>query len=326
MSSNTPSLNKPVNQVTASVEAGFLVATHNGPFHADDLFAVALLRLVHGEFPIIRTRDAEVLSAVDRVVDVGGEYDPSKGRFDHHFKGAPVRENGVPYASFGMVHHWVSLPIAYMTERAERVLEALVEHIDAADNGIKQTGWSLSETVHKCNPLETKNFDDRFNALVEVATEVLRGIIYEEFTLAFAIARFKSHPQVVEWVEEHDNAIASSEKRIREALSFGGQVIELAQYEPALFDVASEAPSEKLFSIYPSFSGEWMVQQIPLSKGSFEGRKKLPESWAGLRGADLDALTGIEGCVFTHPGRFIAGHKTREGARKMALLAVAAEA
>ena len=35
------------------------VATHPGNFHADDVFAVAALELVHGPLEVVRTRDAE---------------------------------------------------------------------------------------------------------------------------------------------------------------------------------------------------------------------------------------------------------------------------
>ncbi len=34
-----------------------VVATHPGNFHADDVFAVAVLGLVHGPLEIVRTRD-----------------------------------------------------------------------------------------------------------------------------------------------------------------------------------------------------------------------------------------------------------------------------
>jgi len=320
MTSNTLSTIKPVPQATAGVESGKVVATHGGPFHADDVFAVALLRVVHGRnFALVRTRDAEILATADVVVDVGGEYDPTKGRFDHHFANAPVRENGVPYAAFGMVHRQENLPIE--NPEARGILDKLVQGIDAADNGVKQDGWTLSSTIHKCNPLIEKNFDERFCALVSTAVGIIRGIIYEEYSLEFAVARFEAHPQVVDWVEEYDSTLEESTQRIEGTFGQVGPIIELAQYEPALFDVAAKAPAEKLFSVYPSPNGEWMVQQIPQAAGSFAGRRKLPASWAGLRGADLDAVTGIEGCVFTHPGRFIGGHKTLDGARRMALLA-----
>ena len=62
------------------------IATHSGGFHTDDVFAVATLQLVHRveNVEIIRTRDEEELAKADIVVDVGGIYDVSSKRFDHH--------------------------------------------------------------------------------------------------------------------------------------------------------------------------------------------------------------------------------------------------
>lgn len=33
---------------------------------------------------VVRTRDPELLAECDVVVDVGGEYDPERHRYDHH--------------------------------------------------------------------------------------------------------------------------------------------------------------------------------------------------------------------------------------------------
>ncbi len=63
------------------------VATHPGGFHADDVFAIAALRLVHGDLEVVRSRDPEVLAAADLRVDVGGRYAPATGDFDHHQRG-----------------------------------------------------------------------------------------------------------------------------------------------------------------------------------------------------------------------------------------------
>jgi len=80
------------------------VATHPGNFHADDVFAVAVLQLVHGELEIVRTRDPELQAAADVRIDVGGRHDPATGDFDHHQNGgAGERANGIRYASFGLV-------------------------------------------------------------------------------------------------------------------------------------------------------------------------------------------------------------------------------
>src|SRR3989344_8466592 len=81
------------------------IVTHNGRFHIDELFGIAAVMLAYpGKHQVLRTRDMEVVASADVVIDVGGIYDPSKNRFDHHQEGgAGLRENGVPYSSFGLV-------------------------------------------------------------------------------------------------------------------------------------------------------------------------------------------------------------------------------
>jgi uncharacterized UPF0160 family protein len=325
MEANSYSTTKPVSQVTSGVESAKIsrIITHSGPFHCDDVFAVACFKLLDPGVEVVRTRDQGLLAAGNldpqtALVDVGGEFNPANLAFDHHFVGSPVRENGVPYAAFGMVAEYL-----YPEQlRNSEGFYQLVTAIDCSDNGVKQPGWSLSKTVHKCNPVNSHAFDDRFKSLVEIARQIIQGVFEQEYSLEFAAGRLESHPLVVDWVEEHDEALKASETRVRTAFEQEGPLLLLEQYEPALMDTADEAPIDKLFSIYPSPSGEWMVQQIPASKGSFEGRKKLPAHWAGKRGEDLNALSLVEGCVFCHPGRFICGNKTREGAVEMAKLAV----
>lgn len=296
------------------------IVTHNGPFHCDDVLATALAKHfpINGECRewggITRTRDvsllAEAREAGALLIDVGGEYSPERGLFDHHFKGSPLREDGSQYASAGLIAKGLQIP-AWLQEVCRKV--------DAVDTGTKIPDWQLSLTVHKCNPLsgDDKEFRHRFEFLVGVFWTVIE---YADSEASF-VQGIINHPEVQGWVQEHNAALEASASRIREAFNQAGPVLFLEQYEPALFEVAAEAPESKLFSVYPSPGGEWMIQQIPVEKGSFAGRKQLPEAWAGKRGEELDALTGITGCVFTHPGRFIGGHKNLQGALSMAQLA-----
>src|SRR3989344_7176045 len=87
--------------------------THNVSFHADDIFAAAALSIYleskGEEVEIVRTRDEEIIKTGDYVFDVGGIYDESANRFDHHqAEGAGKRENGLPaqagieYSSLGL--------------------------------------------------------------------------------------------------------------------------------------------------------------------------------------------------------------------------------
>ena len=62
------------------------IATHNGRFHSDEVFAIAILKKFYSNIEIIRTRDKKLLSQADIRVDVGGRYDSKTGDFDHHQK------------------------------------------------------------------------------------------------------------------------------------------------------------------------------------------------------------------------------------------------
>ena len=59
--------------------------THNGTFHADDVFACVTLSLMlekNGEkFKIIRTRDEKIIKGGDYVFDIGGVYDEKTNRY-----------------------------------------------------------------------------------------------------------------------------------------------------------------------------------------------------------------------------------------------------
>jgi uncharacterized UPF0160 family protein len=65
-----------------------------------------------------------------------------------------------------------------------------------------------------------------------------------------------------------------------------------------------------------------MIHAVPVSAESFDARADLPASWAGLRDADLAAVTGVPDATFCHNGRFIAAAKSYEGIRALARLAL----
>src|SRR3989344_3701023 len=117
------------------------VVTHNGSFHADDVFACATLILwaekENINLKIVRSRDEEVIQKADIVVDVGMEYDPERKRFDHHQRGgAGNHDNAIPYASFGLVWKEYGAEICGGKEIAKMIEVRLVMPIDARDNGI----------------------------------------------------------------------------------------------------------------------------------------------------------------------------------------------
>jgi uncharacterized UPF0160 family protein len=76
------------------------------------------------------------------------------------------------------------------------------------------------------------------------------------------------------------------------------------------------------FVIMPS-GGHWKLRGIPPSLNErMKVRKALPEQWAGLRDQELRTITGIEGAIFCHKGRFISIWETKEDALKALHLAL----
>jgi len=90
------------------------VAVHDGNFHPDDVFSVAILSLYLGYVPkVIRTRDKNIINKADYILDVGQEYDPVKNKFDHHSEGWNFkRSNGILYATCGLIWKEFGLKIA----------------------------------------------------------------------------------------------------------------------------------------------------------------------------------------------------------------------
>lgn len=75
-------------------KAELSVAVHDGKFHADDVYVVAALKYalpnVHIEVTRVGRRDD--FTKFDVVADIGLDYDPNRGRFDHHDrKNAEIR-------------------------------------------------------------------------------------------------------------------------------------------------------------------------------------------------------------------------------------------
>lgn len=283
------------------------IVTHDGNFHADDVFSIAALKSVFPGFNLIRTRDLDVIAKADIVIDVGGEYNADAGRFDHHQRGgAGARENGIPYSSFGLVWQKYGLALCQNNQEvANAVDEGLVSTIDAIDcghvEGVAQ-GISLSQTISMFNPTwqENGDFDGCFNEAVDFAARILARFI------AAADGGISAKTIVAQAIEHAEDP----------------RVIVLEKYTPWKRTVHALS-AEALYMIYPSQTGQWRIQTVPVEPGSFEDRKPLPQAWAGLSGKALQDVTGIDDAMFCHNGLFIAGAESFDNTMKMAAIALA---
>lgn len=99
------------------------------------------------------------------------------------------------------------------------------------------------------------------------------------------------------------------------------RVIVLEKYTPWKRTVHALS-EDALYMVYPSQTGQWRIQTVPVEPGSFEDRKSLPKQWAGLSDKALQEVTGIDDAMFCHNGLFIAGAESFESTMKMASIAL----
>jgi uncharacterized UPF0160 family protein len=284
------------------------LVTHGGNFHADDVFATAVLSLVfNGEVKIIRSYDKEVIQKGEIVYDVGRIYDPKKNKFDHHQQGgAGERENGVPYAAFGLIWKHFGEKLVSSREAWEKVDQKLVQAIDAND-----TGFIGSETkidgldnyvvdflIKSFNPTWSESFDEslgRFLELVDLAEKVLK----REIKRAEDFVKGKNE------VEENYKNTKNKEIIILD--------------KPYSWRDVLTHHEEPKFVIFPETNtGRFAIQAVPVGMSGYEVRRRFPEKWRGKDDQELENLSGISGSVFCHNYGYLCINETLEGAVEMA--------
>jgi uncharacterized UPF0160 family protein len=281
---------------------------HNGLFHADELFVVAMISEIFADIEVVRTRNTEVLATCDIVADVGG------GKYDHHQVNKEVRVNGIPYAAAGLVWQQFGESIVrhlgvvnYVEDIVRTVDETLIQGIDAVDNGVQlqkdEHIMSVSSIVSLLVPRwnETTDMDEAFLAAVPIAKTILHRVIRK------SMADFAANSCVEAAMGNRSN---SAVLVLDTTCPWTQWVLELDKEETIEFVV------------FPDLNQGWRVQVVPKELGKFAARKNLPESWAGKSAEVLSALADVPDAIFCHPGRFIAGAISKESVIKMAMLAL----
>ena len=67
----------------------------------------------------------------------------------------------------------------------------------------------------------------------------------------------------------------------------------------------------------------WRVTTIEKKEDTYEPRKNFPESWWGKNDGEFAKVSGVEDAVFCRNKGIFAGVKSKEGALKLAELALA---
>lgn len=296
------------------------LVTHNGGFHADDVMAYAILKEAlarRGEsWTLERTRDPEIIQQADIAFDIGFEYDPLKNRYDHHQKGrAGARENGILYASAGLVWKHFGRELCSYETVWSNIDRSLISGIDAQDNGqdvIKETYFDdiiFTQLGMYFYHFEPGPFEDSSPEVLlekfEEASEFARGILvrvlhnFNEYEKAFQEAR-----------QVYDSA---SDKTV---------LVFPKNYQRPTWKRLSVF-SEPIFVIYyTDKNNQWKVEAIPKRPESQESRKLAPEAWWGSGPRQMVEVTGVTDATFCHPSGFLFGAESLESAQRLANMAL----
>lgn len=263
--------------------------THAGQFHSDDVFSTAFLRILNPAITV--ERGFEVPEDFDGIV-----YDIGRGRFDHHQLDKEVRENGCPYAAFGLLFREFG-PDFIGEEEAKRFDEDFIQPLDESDN----TGCSnvLAKIIGEWNPSwdSDESTDDCFWKAVDMAETILKN----HFASIAGIQRGKILVQ---------EAMAASD----------GEVLILTTFAPWKSEVIG---SSYQFVVYPSNRGGYSIQGVAVSREDKTLVCDFPKEWWGAEPEQLQEMSGIPTLRFCHPSGFLAAAETKEDAIKAARYALA---
>ena len=267
--------------------------THSGKFHADDVFSAALLLYLNPEITI--TRGNKVPEDFDGVV-----FDIGRGQYDHHQKDSRIRENGVPYAAFGLLWEAVGAEILG-GELAQKFDEAFVQPLDNNDNTGEKN--ELAALIGNFNPTwdASGNNDEAFFLAVSVAGMILENK-FERY-----LGNERADRRVEEILEAHERALQSGEKTENEA-----KILILPEFVPCQKRLSE---TEIAFVIFPSNRGGYCIQ--PQKKEySLNYKCSFPSEWLGLENEELQKETGLGSAGFCHKGGFLLTTGTLEDAVK----------
>ena len=201
--------------------------THGGKFHADDVFATALLMIVRPDIKV--TRGFVVPDGFDGIV-----YDVGCGMFDHHQEPRESRPNGVPYAAFGLL--WRVLGAQLVGAHQARLLdENFVQPLDLNDNTGEQN--SLADAIGSFNPVWDSGEDS--DACFWRAVPFAKQVLENEIAAANAVNRA-------------DETVQNAYKNSRDG------IVVLPDYMPWKNGLYK---TDALFVVYPSQRGGYSASR-----------------------------------------------------------------
>ncbi|KAL1512798.1 hypothetical protein ABEB36_002326 [Hypothenemus hampei] len=275
------------------------IGTHDGVFHCDEALACFMLKLLpeYKEAVIIRTRNQQVLSDCDIVVDVGALYNPKTHRYDHHqrefqetlnsirpdlvrnkFNTIRLSSAGLIYAHFGLeiLSEILKKHKECPTTESLRLLftyvyEGFIEELDAIDNGIPmydegkakfKISTHIGARVNRLNPSWNNTNPEPSDVLFEKAMNLVGSEFIETVLEGYDI-----------WWPARE--IVRESIKNRKEIHESGAIIFLNSRCPwkdhlYLIEEEDNIKDEIKFCVFHDRDGDtWRVQGIPIQPDSF---------------------------------------------------------
>ena len=279
-----------MNILSLPIKSEGNIVTHDGVFHAHDVFACAMLQ---GGFDcIIRTRDSEIIEKLGNidgniVIDVG---EKAEGRFlDHHqYQGYRDLESMFPESV-----------LKCMTPSQIRVLES-VARLDCGEHDMDIATTAISSFNPQWDePRTADSYNIAFKKAMKAATSIL------------------ATPEV--WIEVADNKRRFEESKDHAQCYVLDRIFQTGESGYIVLDYGmpwmetvlkqNQKKYEIDYIVFPDPSNGWRVRIVPTDFNSFDLRTHYD-------------FTGFDGCFFQHRAGFIAGFNTKEQAVKAVEMAV----
>lgn len=334
--------------MTKPIKETSIVCIHDAPQHADDIFCVAAFQLIYPSIIVIRSRKKEEWDKADFLVDVGNEYIPEEGKYDHHqesfvkYHKSPNTfnwERGPKYAAFGLIweHYGKEVILSVLSKKEllkklnrefteedltfihTEVENDIVTSVDAIDNGdtrpfrLDNGAYRLptmSKFIQSLNPCPIVE-ENSYKELFDLSIKMAKTYLERSILKAFTVIVCKD--VMLKYLESN----------------FKDGILILDQYLPwsPIFRLLREETKMVDMVIYPSSDG-WMFQSpyfiVSTDMGRFSKfmpngerrnqRYPAPKCLRGKSEKELQEITGINDIVFVHIAGFVGSAKTLKGA------------
>lgn len=285
------------------------LATHDGVFHGDEVFATAILQLTFGKSlsTVMRGRlkpGEQWNSSLDIIYDVGGQYDGERF-YDHHQGDLAARPiSGIPYSSAGLIWkhfgYWtlrtLNVPEAFIERIWEEMDRDYIQGIDATDCGAREllgtVGLArevpLSSVVSVFNANDKFDNSSAFTQVVAIARDILKAAITSKVNIC------STEAEVMTAIENAKDGIMYLPKPM--------------PWQTTLFNSGKDKDINLV--VWKEKENEYRIQAVSVSlEDRFNNKFPLPEGWRALDSSTDKMLGGCK-IIFTHKTGFIAGVST----------------